>query len=142
MNKEAARTKTVATQKESQGDSLDGKYCACDSYIDGDVDPSCPEHGKRAGVSVKCHGCGMPTRSVREYHPFIACVLFEHTRNSLSVDANLRAVVNYGMTAEKKGVSLDGAMSDLTKVLTSTSVPHASKKSTASCNSKSIPSGQ
>ena len=65
----------------------------------------------------KCHGCGMVTHGPRDYHPFAACELFKTIRNGDTVEANIRAVVEYGMKAQQQGVSLEVAMRDLTKVL-------------------------
>lgn len=77
-------------------------------------------------MSVKntpCAACGMQTQSPAEYHPFVACELFKHLRDSRKVRANLRAVVEYGMAAQREGVSLDDAMRDLSTVHTHKRTP-------------------
>jgi hypothetical protein len=56
-----------------------------------------------------CSACGMPCR-VPEYHPYAACLMFKQTHNSATVFSNLKAVVEYGMQAERAGVSADKAM--------------------------------
>lgn len=93
----------------------------CDNVAEdqrrGDRDyPTSPQKSPQPVESTKCHGCGMPTSSLREYHPFTACALFEQTRNSRSVLANLKAVVEYGMEAQRRGLTASEAMEDLTKV--------------------------
>jgi hypothetical protein len=40
-------------------------------------------------------------------------MMFQAARNGNTVEANLRAVVEYGMKAERAGVSLDRAMADI-----------------------------
>ena len=64
-----------------------------------------------AGIE-SCSGCGMILAGPRVYHPHVACVLFRASRNSSEVDANLRAVVEYGMRAQAAGVPLGTAMCD------------------------------
>jgi len=72
-------------------------------------------------AETACAGCGMVT-SDAEYHPFAACMMMEGDRNrsgslgGTTVRANLRAVVEYGMRAQRQGISLNRAMSDLTSV--------------------------
>jgi hypothetical protein len=66
--------------------------------------------------NTTCAGCGMLLSSPRDYHPFAACELFKRLRNGNQVEANLRAVVEYGMRAQASGLSLDDAMHDITKV--------------------------
>lgn len=62
-----------------------------------------------------CAACGMPGEP-REYHPFAVCELFKSLRHSKTVLVNIRAVVEYGMKAERYGVSLDDAMRDINNV--------------------------
>ena len=64
----------------------------------------------------KCSYCGMNTKSSREYHPYAACLMFTAYKNSSTVRANLRAVVEYGMRAERSGISLDDAMVNITLI--------------------------
>ena len=64
-----------------------------------------------------CAGCGMLTESPREYHPWAVCELFKATRNSRITFANIAAVVEYGMKAQKAGVSIEDAMRDFNLVL-------------------------
>lgn len=63
-----------------------------------------------------CASCGMHCHA-GEYHPFLACEHFKRTHDSRSVRANLRAVVEYGMNAQRAGVTLDGAMSSIASVI-------------------------
>lgn len=65
-----------------------------------------------------CAGCGMTTFGPRDYHPYAACVMFRQLRDGSNVEANLRAVVEYGMKCQKQGVSLDKAMRDITAART------------------------
>lgn len=64
-----------------------------------------------------CADCGMPLAHPAEYHPFAMCKMFALTGSSTSAIDNIRAVVEYGMKAESKGVSLDAAMRDIKNVL-------------------------
>ena len=61
----------------------------------------------------------------REYHPHAACLMFQACRNGNEVAANLAAVVEYGMKAQRAGVDLDQAMHDITTVL------HSSREGTS-----------
>ena len=61
-----------------------------------------------------CIICSMPRNGVKEFHPYAACSMFKVCHNSRTVHENLRAVVEYGMEAERAGVSLDRAMNDIT----------------------------
>jgi len=63
-------------------------------------------------VKSRCAGCGMTTETPREYDPFAVCKLFDALHNSETVRGNIRAVIEYGMKAERLGVSIDTAMSD------------------------------
>lgn len=47
-----------------------------------------------ANEGEDCAECGMLCQPA-EYHPFIACKLFESTRNSRTVRANLYAVIEW-----------------------------------------------
>lgn len=62
----------------------------------------------------KCHACGMVTMGVRDYHPYAACVMFRHLGQGEKVEANLRAVVEYGMRAQEAGIPIETAMRDIT----------------------------
>ncbi|MEO0467601.1 MAG: hypothetical protein AAF216_13755 [Pseudomonadota bacterium] len=66
---------------------------------------------------MTCFNCGMHTNSPAEYHPYAACLMFEAARDGDTVEANLRAVVEYGMRAQALGLSLDEAMSDIRLVI-------------------------
>lgn len=66
----------------------------------------------------KCKKCGMLLTSKREYHPYVACELYLRTSQAEKVEDWLRGIIQYGMAAEKQGVSLDAAMRDTTKVNT------------------------
>ena len=70
-------------------------------------------------ASPFCAACGMHIGTMREYHPWAICTLFRFTNDSRTVRANIRAVVGYGMKAERAGVSLDDAMADIKAVLDS-----------------------
>jgi hypothetical protein len=61
-----------------------------------------------------CSACGMLVEQHRNYHPYAACLMFRGCHNGNTVDANLRAVVEYGMKAQAAGVSLEKAMDDIT----------------------------
>lgn len=63
-----------------------------------------------------CSGCGMPVEG-EAYHPWAACELFKASHSSKTVEANLQAVVEYGMRAQRAGVSIETAMSDLSRVV-------------------------
>lgn len=65
-------------------------------------------------IGTSCHGCGMLLTSVREYHPFAVCELYKATRDAKRVRANIRSVIEYGMRAERAGISAEDAMRDLT----------------------------
>lgn len=60
-------------------------------------------------MNDRCAACGMQVEGPA-YHPYIACMLFKQTRDSRTVEANLRAVVEYGMSAQIAGLPLDVAM--------------------------------
>jgi hypothetical protein len=60
-----------------------------------------------------CSACGMLVGLHRNYHPHAACLMFRECHNGNTVDANLRAVVEYGMRAQAAGVSLEKAMDDI-----------------------------
>jgi hypothetical protein len=64
-----------------------------------------------------CGGCGMVVNTPNEYHPWAFCVMFKATHNGDAVRTNLQAVVEYGMKAERFGVSLEDAMSNFNNVL-------------------------
>jgi hypothetical protein len=50
-----------------------------------------------------CGYCGMVCRSIREYHPYAACLMFQACRNGDTVRGNLQSVIEYG----KDGGRLD-----------------------------------
>lgn len=64
----------------------------------------------------RCAGCGMTLKEPYEYHPYAACELFKATGSSESARLNIRAMIRYGMDAERQGVSLDDACGDLRRV--------------------------
>lgn len=64
--------------------------------------------------ATTCSACGMLVGLHRNYHPHAACLMFRGCHNGNTVDANLRAVVEYGMKAQAAGVSLEKAMDDIT----------------------------
>lgn len=64
-----------------------------------------------------CAGCGMLTKTDREYHPITACKLYKALLNSDHVRSNLVVAVEYGMLAARAGVSLADAMADFNLVL-------------------------
>lgn len=65
---------------------------------------------------TKCNACGMILSSATEYHPFLACRAFETIRNGNTVQGNLKKVVEYGMKAQKQGLTITEAMNELDKV--------------------------
>ncbi len=64
-----------------------------------------------------CSGCNMDVATVREYHPFAVCELFSKLKNRGQVVENIKAVIEYGMSAERNGVSLNDAFADFNNVL-------------------------
>ena len=70
-----------------------------------------------------CNACGMLVGGQKEYHPYAACLMFKACHNGNTVDANLAAVVEYGMKAQAAGLDLDQAMHDLTIVHSKGSSP-------------------
>jgi hypothetical protein len=60
-----------------------------------------------------CAGCGMITLSPTEYHPFGACAMFKILLSSDQARQSLRAIVEYGMQAERQGLTLDQATGDI-----------------------------
>lgn len=64
----------------------------------------------------KCAGCGMLTLSNVDYHPYAACVMFKRLLSSEKVEASLKAVIEYGMKAERAGLSPEEAIRDIRKV--------------------------
>lgn len=46
--------------------------------------------------SRTCGECGMLLESIAEYHPFAACLMYRGCRDSITVRANLSAVVAHG----------------------------------------------
>lgn len=64
-----------------------------------------------------CSCCGMGAGPPRTYHPYAACLMFQQSRSSENVRANLATVVDYGMKAQKAGVTLEQALSDFNSVL-------------------------
>jgi len=66
----------------------------------------------------KCSACGMTISSPREYHSFVACKLFQQTKNSRIVKMNILAVIEYGMKAQKEGLTTpEQAFNDFNLVL-------------------------
>lgn len=53
----------------------------------------------------------------RVYHPYAACLMFQQTHSSEAVQANLAAVVAFGMSAQRAGVTLEQALADFNRVL-------------------------
>lgn len=60
-----------------------------------------------------CQECGMVVGKGPRYHPYLACLMMKIEKSGKSVEENLRAVVKYGMEAQRLGVSLDRAMDDI-----------------------------
>lgn len=65
----------------------------------------------------KCATCGMNLLSSTDYHPHVACQLFRQTHSSDKVESGLKSVIEYGMKAQKLGLSSEQAMRDITKVI-------------------------
>lgn len=70
---------------------------------------------KNAKEKIMCAECGMAGEP-RAFHPFAVCALFKLWRNSVTVEANIRYVIEYGMKAERAGVSVEDAMRDFNLV--------------------------
>jgi hypothetical protein len=64
-----------------------------------------------------CSCCGMDSGGARVYHPYAACLMFQQTRSSEATQANMAAVVEYGMMAAKAGVTLEQALLNFNSVL-------------------------
>jgi len=64
-----------------------------------------------------CGCCGMLTDTPREYHPWAACELFSSVHSPTQVHANIKSVIEYGMKAQRVGVTADEAMADFNLVL-------------------------
>ncbi len=60
-----------------------------------------------------CASCGMADVGAPKYHPHLACLAFRGCRNGNTVEANLEAVVRYGMRAQAAGLNLEQAMNDI-----------------------------
>jgi hypothetical protein len=60
----------------------------------------------------KCTQCGMLLLSPTDYHTYAACQLFRYTLNSDKVEANIRAIIEYGMRAQEAGITAEQAMRD------------------------------
>ena len=65
---------------------------------------------------MSCSQCGMAGVDAPKYHPYAACLMFLGCGNGDYVSHNLRAVVEYGMKAERAGVSIDAAMENIALV--------------------------
>jgi hypothetical protein len=61
----------------------------------------------------KCARCGMNLLSATDYHPFAACVMFQGLKDGDRVEANIKAVIEYGMKAQAAGISAEQAMRDI-----------------------------
>ena len=64
-----------------------------------------------------CSGCGMLVEETPNYHPYAACLMFKACRNGNTVEVNLKAVVEYGMKAQARGVDIGTAMKNIGSVL-------------------------
>lgn len=64
----------------------------------------------------KCYGCGMPLRTGREYHPFLACQCFQYLQDGSQVEENLKAIFEYAYKAKDLGWTIKEAMNDITLV--------------------------
>jgi len=66
-------------------------------------------------MNDKCAACGMPMPKdgPARYHPHLACLAFRACHNSATIDANLKAVIEYGMRAQRLGVSAEEAMATI-----------------------------
>lgn len=68
------------------------------------------------GVGGHCSQCGMTTHGPQDFHPFAACLMFKECGNGNTVEANLQFVVEYGMKAQRRGLSIAEAMHEASKV--------------------------
>lgn len=64
-----------------------------------------------------CSCCGMEDGPGLAYHPYAACLMFKETHSSEATQMNLAAVVQYGMNAQKAGVTLEQALANVNSVL-------------------------
>jgi hypothetical protein len=55
-------------------------------------------------------------KNPRAYHPFAMCLMFKQTHSSTTARENLKSVVEYGMRAQRLGLTIDEVMNDITKV--------------------------
>ena len=62
-----------------------------------------------------CQQCGMLVEHPAEYHPYALCLMVKASSSKTAIP-NLRAVIEYGMKAERAGVSVEEAMRDLKSV--------------------------
>ena len=65
----------------------------------------------------ECAECGMAVSGSAEFHPYLACMAMKHCHDSKSVRANLSWVVQYGMRAERAGVTIEQAMENFGSVM-------------------------
>jgi hypothetical protein len=59
----------------------------------------------------------MTIETPREYHPFAVCAMFKILLNSNQVRGNIKPVIEYGMKAQRLGVSIDDALADFNTVI-------------------------
>jgi hypothetical protein len=60
-------------------------------------------------MTARCTQCGMVTKTLFEYHPYAACLMYMTARDATVVRANLNAVVEYGKSFKKRKQSDRGA---------------------------------
>jgi hypothetical protein len=68
-------------------------------------------------IVTGCSCCGLHAGPARAYHPYAACLMFQQTHSSKATQMNLAAVVDYGMKAQRAGVTLEQALADFNSVL-------------------------
>lgn len=66
--------------------------------------------------TTNCVWCGMSV-SPLAYHPFAACMMFRSAKDGSAVEANLRAVVDFGMQAQQCGITIETAMKNIAVVV-------------------------
>ena len=69
-------------------------------------------------MNTSCQECGMLVGEGPRYHPYAACLMMKAAKNGTTVEANLQAVVKFGMDAQRSGVSLKRAMEHFPSVRT------------------------
>ena len=89
----------------------------------------------------RCLVCHMPLKSVGSFHPYLACLAFQQTGSTDTVEANLLHVMRYGQRLHAAQVRADVALHD-TSALTRAEDHHARLKATRTPGGPSKASGR